>query len=78
MEDLHNPEGVLAYVCCAIIYGQSSMALLVNSFANSMPVWAKHAFFDQENERARLHVHDYATSPNIKICVAWTRYIFWK
>ena len=66
MEDLHNPEGVSAGVCCAIICGQSSMALLSNSFANTMPIWAKHAFFDQENERTRLHVHDYATSPNIK------------
>ena len=76
MEDLHNPEGVSADVCCAIICGQSSMSLLSNSFVNSMPDWPKHAFFEQENETARLHAHDYATSPNKQIYVAWTRNIF--
>ena len=66
MEDLHNPEGVSAEVCCAMICGQASMVMLSNSFASTMPIWAKHAFFDPENERTRLHVHDYASSPNIK------------
>ena len=42
------------------------MELLCGTFANVMPAWAREAFFDPQNERSRLQIHNYANSENIR------------
>lgn len=66
MEDVHNPNGISADICSALICSQSSMEMLCQTFATIMPAWARQRFFDPENERSRLHLHDYANSEDIR------------
>lgn len=47
------------------------MEMLSDKFINVMPAWAKEKFFDPENERSRLRLHDYANS-ELEIFDAWT------
>ena len=66
MENVHNPNGTSPNICSKLICRQSSMELLCDTFANVMPAWAREAFFDPQNERSRLHIHNYANSENIR------------
>ena len=66
MEDVDNPDGITYDLCSALICSQSSMEMLSDTFINVMPAWAKEKFFDPENERSRLHLHDYANSEDIR------------
>ena len=66
MENVRNPNGISPNICSKLICSQSSMELLCDTFANVMSAWAREAFFDPQNERSRLQIHNYANSENIR------------
>ena len=66
IENLHNPNGISQDICASIICFPGSMHTLSMSFASAMPAWTKSKLFDPENERRRLHIHEYASSQNTR------------
>ena len=57
LKPAHNPAGVDSQLLLALLI--EKMPNLSRSFVESMPSWIKNRFFDPEEERNRLALHDY-------------------